>query len=86
VQWRKLDAIPSCSTPNTCILIFWHSAGSQCLFNLLKQATSFPQPRVQVAYPTARAGSWLFFEQRDSRLNQNSTLQQANRLPDNIGA
>ncbi|RFP64832.1 hypothetical protein D0N36_11650 [Hymenobacter lapidiphilus] len=89
VQWRKLDATSQLLDAQYLHPTFFGTPLEvSASFNLLKQDTSFltTRPRVQVAYPTARAGRLaVFFEQRNSRLlNQNSTLQQATSLPDNI--
>jgi outer membrane protein assembly factor BamA len=72
LQWRKTDAISqvldaSYLHPN----IFGTPLEVGATFNLYKQTDNFLtlRPRVQVSYPTARAGRLTFFtEQRSSRL------------------
>jgi translocation and assembly module TamA len=72
LQWRKTDAISqlldaSYLHPN----IFGTPLEVGATFNLYKQTGDFLtiRPRIQVSYPTARAGRLTFFaEQRSSRL------------------
>jgi outer membrane protein assembly factor BamA len=72
LQWRKTDALSqlldaSYLHPN----IFGTPLEVGATFNLYKQTGDFltMRPRVQVSYPTARAGRLTFFaEQRSSRL------------------
>ena len=89
LQWRKTDALSQLLDvqyvhPNFFGTPFEVAAS----FNLYKQTDAFLtlRPRVQVSYPTARAGRVsFFFEQRSSYLLYDSTTY-ANftRLPENI--
>ncbi|WP_165768226.1 BamA/TamA family outer membrane protein [Hymenobacter amundsenii] len=89
IQWRKLDATSQLLDAQYLHPTFFGTPLEvSASFNLLKQADLFltTRPRLQVAYPTARAGRLaVFFEQRNSRLlNTDSTLQLATTLPDNV--
>jgi translocation and assembly module TamA len=84
LQWRKTDAISqlldaSYLHPN----IFGTPLEVGATFNLYKQTDNFLtlRPRVQVSYPTARAGRLTFFaEQRSSRLLLDSLAYDKVRL------
>jgi len=86
LQWRKVDAASqlldlSYLHPN----IFGTPLEVGTTFNLYKQNNDFLtlRPRLQVSYPTARAGRLTFFaEQRSSRL-LDSLLRLRTTLPDN---
>ncbi|MDQ2769982.1 MAG: BamA/TamA family outer membrane protein [Bacteroidota bacterium] len=87
LQWRKTDAISQLLDaqyvhPNFFGTPFEVAAS----FNLYKQTDAFLtlRPRVQVSYPTARAGRVsFFFEQRSSFL-LDTLLKTRTTLPDNI--
>ena len=72
LQWRKVDAVTQSLDANYLHPNFFGTpleVGTT--FNLYKQTDNFLtiRPRVQVTYPTARAGRLTFFaEQRSSRL------------------
>ncbi|TGE27690.1 BamA/TamA family outer membrane protein [Hymenobacter metallicola] len=90
LQWRKLDALSQLLDahyvhPN----FFGTPLELGGTFNLYKQSNSFLtlQPRVQVTYPTVRAGRISFFtERRSSRLLADSAgaLRRLEKLPDNV--
>ena len=89
LQWRKTDALSQLLDvqyvhPNFFGTPFEISAS----FNLYKQTNAFLtlRPRVQVSYPTARAGRVsFFFEQRSSYLLYDSiTYADLRQLPENI--
>ena len=89
LQWRKTDALSQLLDvqyvhPNFFGTPFEVAAS----FNLYKQTDAFLtlRPRVQVSYPTARAGRVsFFFEQRSSYLLYDSiTYANFTRLPENI--
>ena len=89
VQWRKTDALSQLLDaqyvhPNFFGTPFEVAAN----FNLYKQTDDFLtlRPRIQVSYPTARAGRVSFFlEQRSSRLLYDSTTYaNLSKLPENI--
>jgi len=89
LQWRKTDALSQLLDvqyvhPNFFGTPFEVSAS----FNLYKQTNAFLtlRPRVQVSYPTARAGRVsFFFEQRSSYLLYDSiTYADLRQLPENI--
>jgi len=92
LQWRKVDALTqtldaSYLHPN----IFGTPLEVAGTFNLYRQNEAFLnlRPRVQITYPTARAGRLTFFaEQRSSRLLYDSLyydgIKQSNTLPPNL--
>jgi translocation and assembly module TamA len=87
LQWRKTDAISQLLDAQYVHPNFFGTplevAGT---FNLYKQTNAFLtlRPRLQVTYPTARAGRVSFFtEQRNSFL-LDTTLRQKTVLPDTI--
>ncbi|MCB2406486.1 BamA/TamA family outer membrane protein [Hymenobacter lucidus] len=90
LQWRKLDVASQLLDahyvhPN----FFGTPLELGGTFNLYKQSNSFLtlQPRLQVTYPTVRAGRISFFtERRSSRLLADTagTLKTLDKLPDNI--
>ncbi|WP_426058579.1 BamA/TamA family outer membrane protein [Hymenobacter sp. B1770] len=85
LQWRKTDALSQLLDaqyvhPN----IFGSPLEVSGTFNLYKQTNDFTtiQPRLQVTYPTARAGRISFFaEQRGSFID---ALQDTTVLPQNL--
>ncbi|RYU81022.1 POTRA domain-containing protein [Hymenobacter persicinus] len=88
VQWRKLDVASQLFDAQYVHPNFFGTplelAGT---FNLYKQSNAFLtlRPRVQVTYPTARAGRITFFtERRSSRLLSDSTFRTRTVLPDTI--
>jgi translocation and assembly module TamA len=90
LQWRKVDAVTQSLDANYLHPNFFGTpleVGTT--FNLYKQTNNFLtiRPRVQVTYPTARAGRLTFFaEQRSSRLLLDSMAykQVTSTLPDYI--
>jgi outer membrane protein assembly factor BamA len=90
LQWRKVDAVTQSLDANYLHPNFFGTpleVGTT--FNLYKQTNNFLtiRPRVQVTYPTARAGRLTFFaEQRSSRLLLDSLAytQVTSALPDYI--
>ena len=89
VQWRKTDAKSQLLDaqyvhPN----FFGTPLELGATFNLYKQTDDFLtlRPRVEVTYPTARAGRLTFFtEQRSSRLlGDSAAYRDRTTLPDNI--
>ncbi|MCB2378538.1 BamA/TamA family outer membrane protein [Hymenobacter sp. BT635] len=90
LQWRKLDALSQLLDahyvhPN----FFGTPLELGGTFNLYKQSNSFLtlQPRLQVTYPTVRAGRISFFtERRSSRLlaDTANSLKDLTVLPENI--
>ncbi|GAB3635658.1 BamA/TamA family outer membrane protein [Hymenobacter arcticus] len=89
LQWRKVDALSQLFDfnylhPN----IFGTPLEVGGTFNLYKQNDAFLtiRPRVQVSYPTARAGRLTFYaEQRSSRLLFDSIkYTQQTKLPDYV--
>jgi outer membrane protein assembly factor BamA len=90
LQWRKVDAVTQSLDANYLHPNFFGTpleVGTT--FNLYKQTNNFLtiRPRVQVTYPTARAGRLTFFaEQRSSRLLLDSLAytQVTSMLPDYI--
>ena len=89
LQFRKLDALSQLLDiqyvhPNFFGTPFEVAAS----FNLYKQTDAFltVRPRLQVTYPTARAGRLTFFaEQRNSRLfTDSATSRHLTTLPENI--
>ena len=88
LQWRKTDPQSQLldflyNHPN----IFGSPLEAGASFNLYRQADAFLtlQPRLQLTYPTARAGRIsFFFEQRASRLLADSTYRARTTLPENI--
>jgi len=90
LQWRKVDALTQSLDANYLHPNFFGTpleVGTT--FNLYKQTGNFLtiRPRVQVTYPTARAGRLTFFaEQRSSRLLLDSLAytQVTTALPDYI--
>jgi outer membrane protein assembly factor BamA len=90
LQWRKVDAITQSLDGNYLHPNFFGTpleVGTT--FNFYKQTNNFLtiRPRVQVTYPTARAGRLTFFaEQRSSRLLLDSLAytQVTSTLPDYI--
>ena len=89
LQWRKTDALSQLLDASYLHPNFFGTplevAGT---FNLYRQTDAFLtiRPRVQVTYPTARAGRLTFFaEQRSSRLLYDSaTYARLSSLPPNI--
>ena len=92
LQWRKTDAISQLLDAQYVHPNFFGTplevAGT---FNLYKQTGAFTtiRPRLQVTYPTARAGRISFFaEQRGSFLGYDSityaNLRQQGQLPENL--
>ncbi|SNR51289.1 Surface antigen variable number repeat-containing protein [Hymenobacter mucosus] len=88
IQWRKLDALSQLLDAQYVHPSFFGTplelGGT---FNLLKQSNQFltVRPRLQVTYPTARAGRVAFFtERRSSRLLSNPSFKTLTVLPENI--
>ncbi|GAA4016434.1 hypothetical protein GCM10022408_32380 [Hymenobacter fastidiosus] len=88
LQWRKLDVSSQLFDAQYLHPNFFGTplelGGS---FNLYKQSNAFLtlRPRLQVTYPTARAGRITFFtERRSSRLLSDSTFRLRTVLPDTI--
>jgi len=88
LQWRKLDVASQLFDAQYVHPNFFGTplelAGT---FNLYKQSNAFLtlRPRVQLTYPTARAGRVTFFtERRSSRLLSDSTFRLRTVLPDTI--
>lgn len=89
VQWRKTDAKSQLLDaqyvhPN----FFGTPLEVGATFNLYRQTDDFLtlRPRLEVSYPTARAGRLTFFtEQRSSRLlGDSAAYHRLQKLPDNI--
>ncbi|SHI39478.1 Surface antigen variable number repeat-containing protein [Hymenobacter daecheongensis DSM 21074] len=88
LQWRKLDVASQLFDAQYLHPNFFGTplelGGS---FNLYKQSNAFLtlRPRLQVTYPTVRAGRVTFFtERRSSRLLSDSTFRERTVLPDTI--
>ncbi|GAB2461254.1 membrane protein [Hymenobacter qilianensis] len=88
LQWRKVDAASQLLDAQYVHPNFFGSpleVGGN--FNLYRQSDAFLtlRPRLQVTYPTARAGRISFFtEFRSSRLLSDSTFRELRALPENI--
>jgi translocation and assembly module TamA len=88
LQWRKLDVASQLFDaqylhPN----FFGTPLELGGTFNLYKQSNAFLtiRPRLQLTYPSARAGRLTFFtERRSSRLLSDSTFRTRKVLPDTI--
>ena len=87
LQWRKTDALSQLLDANYLHPNFFGTPLEVAAsFNLYKQNYAFlnVKPRLQVTYPTARAGRLTFFaEQRGSRL-LDTTLRSRTALPANL--
>ncbi|MCC2545592.1 BamA/TamA family outer membrane protein [Hymenobacter sp. BT175] len=88
LQWRKTDVASQLLDAHYLHPNFFGTplelGGS---FNLYKEGNDFLtiRPRLQVTYPTARAGRVTFFtERRSSRLLSDTTRYRLQALPDNI--
>ncbi|MBC6991937.1 BamA/TamA family outer membrane protein [Hymenobacter sp. BT491] len=88
LQWRKVDVASQQLDAQYVHPSFFGTplevAGT---FNLYKQSSAFVtlRPRLQVTYPTARAGRITFFtERRSSRLLTDLTFKTRTTLPDTI--
>ncbi|WP_324674376.1 POTRA domain-containing protein [Hymenobacter sp. GOD-10R] len=89
LQWRKVDiATQSLDAHYLHPNFFGTPLELGASFNLYKQANAFLtiRPRVQITYPTARAGRLTFFtERRSSRLlSDSASLARLTALPDTI--
>ena len=88
VQWRKVDAASQLLDAQYVHPNFFGSpleVGGN--FNLYRQSDAFLtlRPRLQVTYPTVRAGRITFFtEFRSSRLLSDTTFRELQALPENI--
>ncbi|GAC1375280.1 MAG: hypothetical protein NVSMB30_19180 [Hymenobacter sp.] len=87
VQWRKTDALSQLLDAQYVHPNFFGTplevAGT---FNLYKQTNAFLtlRPRLQVTYPTARAGRLSFFAEQRRSFLLDTLLRQKTSLPDNI--
>ncbi|MGI4874818.1 MAG: BamA/TamA family outer membrane protein [Janthinobacterium lividum] len=88
LQWRKTDAISQLLDANYLHPNFFGTPLElAATFNLYKQNYAFltVRPRLQVTYPTARAGRLSFFvEQRSSRLLDTTLTSHTTVLPGNL--
>jgi len=87
LQWRKTDALSQLLDaqyvhPN----FFGTPLEVAATFNLYKQNNAFLtlRPRLQVTYPTARAGRISFFAEQRSSFLLDTTLHNTQTLPENI--
>ncbi|OUJ76346.1 hypothetical protein BXP70_02070 [Hymenobacter crusticola] len=87
LQWRKVDiATQSLDAHYLHPNFFGTPLELGASFNLYKQANAFltVRPRLQVTYPTARAGRLTFFTERRSSRLLDTLLEARTTLPDTI--
>lgn len=87
LQWRKVDiATQSLDAHYLHPNFFGTPLELGASFNLYKQADAFLtiRPRVQVTYPTARAGRLTFFTERRSSRLLDTLLEARTTLPDTV--